>query len=472
MNRAWLWWLLPAVAALALGSALAWDMLSRVRQLACVENYGMAVYQQLIASAALDGRYLQTIHTGYADHWMWSGHRSLWMLIVPHLYRLWPSAEAMVCLQAGIFALGTFPAFGLGWRSIGGGHPLGGPVGGAIGVAIYALYPASFAVARADYQELSFGIPFALLALHQSRRQSVVGFVLAGFLLCSAREEWVAMLPLLGLSFPGSLGARARWVGLGTAVAGAYAGLLWFLGRDFTGYDNQTVGQLAGMMELGVKWSREWGDVRKFYLGFFVPVQWLALLAPLTLLPALGALFIHLTAPAAGGVDAVWTGHIHHMAPVAAFAAAGAIDGVGVVSRLLGRLPRYALHARLLGLGALVALWAALGPLWMNATRVHPRIFPSFGANRPPVAPEWSLLAEIAQGATVATDRTGSLLVAGRRGAYTYDESMADKLRGRGLDAMDYVLLPVQDRGLAERVQSLGGTEVARAGRYALFAMP
>ncbi len=472
MKRGALWWLLPAVVAAGWGSALAWDMLARVRQLACVENYGMAVYQQLIASAALDGRYLQTIHTGYADHWMWSGHRSLWMLVVPHLYRLWPGAEMMVCLQAAIVALGCFPAFGLGWRSIGGNHPVGGPLGGAMGLAIYALYPASFAVARADYQELSFGIAFTLFALHQCRRESVVGFVLAGTLLCSAREEWVAMLPLLGLSFPGSLRHRLRWTATGLGVAAAYAGLLWFLGRDFSGYDNQTVGQGAGMMELGVKWSRDWSDARNFYLGFFVPVQWLSLLAPLTLLPGLGAMFIHLTAPSAGGVDAVWTGHIHHMAPVVAFAVAGAIDGAGVVSRLLGRFPRLAGPGRALALAAFVGLLATLGPVWMGATRVRPRIFPSFGVDNPPLAPEWALVGRLPPGKTVATDRTGSLLVAGRRGAYTYDESMADKLKGKGLDAVDYVLVPTQDTGLAMKVQALGGTEVARAGRYALFAMP
>ncbi len=465
MRREALWWLLPAVVALLWGSALAYDMVSRVRALGCVENYGMAVYQQLIASAAFDGRYLQTIHTGYADSWMWSGHRSLWMLIVPHLYRYWPSAEMMVSLQAAILALGCFPAFGLGWRSI------GGPLGGAVGLAIYALFPAGYAVGRADYQELSFGIPFFLVATHQARRQSVPGFVLGALLLCSAREEWVLTVPLVGLAVPGGLGVRARWAGIGLLVAMLYGGAMAYSGRDFEGYDNQSVGQLAGMLELGVKFSRDWADARRFYLGFFVPVQWLSLLAPVTLLPALGTIFFHLAAPSQGGVDVVWTGHIHHMAPVVAAGVAASIDGAGLVSRAIARLPRHVSAARGVALAAFVVAIVVLGPMWMNATRVDPPLGQWPTASNPPRAEAWALVDRLPAGATVATDRQGSLLVAGRAGSYTYDESLADKLRGRSIAALDYVLVPTWDTGTLRQAADLGGAEQARAGGYVLVKM-
>ncbi len=466
MRREALWWCLPALVAVLWGSALAYDMVSRVRALGCVENYGMAVYQQLIASAAVDGRYLQTIHTGYADSWMWSGHRSLWMLVVPHVYRFWPSAEMMVSLQAALLALGCFPAFGLGWRSI------GGPLGGALGLAIYALFPAGYAVGRADYQELSFGIPFFLLATHQARRESVVGFVFAALLLCSAREEWVLSVPLIGLAVPGSLIGRLRWAGIGAAVSAAYGLAVAYAGRNFEGYDNQSVGQLAGMLELGVKFSREWADARRFYLGFFVPVQWLALLAPVTLLPALGTIFFHLAAPSQGGVDVVWTGHIHHMAPVVASGVAASIDGAGLVSRLIARLPRHVNVARGVAVAAFVLAIALLGPLWMKATRVSPPLARWPTASSPPRDAAWALVDQIPVGATVATDRQGSLLVAGRAGAYTYDESLADKLRGRSIAALDYLLVPAWDTGTLRQATGLGGTELSRGGGYALLKMP
>ncbi|MBM4390562.1 MAG: DUF2079 domain-containing protein [Deltaproteobacteria bacterium] len=466
MRREALWWLLPAAVAALWGSALAYDMVARVRALACVENYSMAVYQQLIASAAFDGRYFQTIHTGYADSWMWSGHRSLWMLLVPHLYRFWPSAEMMVSLQAAILALGCFPAFGLGWRSV------GGPIGGAVGLAIYALFPAAYAVGRADYQELSFGIPFFLVATQQARRNSVVGFVLSAFLLCSVREEWVLSVPLVGLAVPGGVASRLRWAGLGAAVSLAYGLAVAYAGRDFEGYDNQSVGQFAGMLELGVKFNREWADARRFYLGFFVPVQWLALLAPVTLLPALGTIFLHLAAPAQGGVDVVWSGHIHHMAPVVAAVVAASIDGAGVVSRLVARLPRHVNLARGVALVAFGLAIALLGPLWMKATRVDPQLGRWPTASRPPAHAAWALAEQVPPGATVATDRQGSLLVAGRAGSFTYDESLADKLRGRSISALDYVLVPTWDLGTLRQATDLGGAELSRAGGYALVKLP
>ncbi|MBM4366745.1 MAG: DUF2079 domain-containing protein [Deltaproteobacteria bacterium] len=466
MRREALWWLLPAAVAVLWGSALAYDMVSRVRSLGCVENYGMAVYQQLIASAAFEGKYFQTIHTGYADSWMWSGHRSLWMLAVPQLYRAWPSAEMMVSLQAALLALGCFPAFGLGWRSV------GGPVGGAVGLAVYALFPAAYAVGRADYQELSFGIPFFLVATHQARRQSVPGFAIGALLLCSAREEWVLSVPLVGLAVPGGLATRLRWAGIGLLVAALYGGAMAYAGREFEGYDNQSVGQLAGMLELGVKFNREWADARRFYLGFFVPVQWLSLLAPVTLLPALGTIFFHLAAPSQGGVDVVWSGHIHHMAPVVAAGVAASIDGAGLVSRLIARLPRHVNLARGVALAAFGLAIAVLGPLWMNATRVDPELGRWPTTSSPPFHEAWALVDELPPGATVATDRQGSLLVAGRAGSYTYDESLADKLKGRSIAALDYLLVPTWDSGTIRQAADLGGAELSRAGGYVLVKMP
>ncbi len=467
-----LWWLLPLAGAWAWYATVITSFIARIRALDCVENYGFAVFDQIIYNAATTGHFQQTIHFGYVDDWLWSGHRCLYQFVIPWLYSHDPGPEFLARLQVGVVALGALPAFGLGRRAIAqGDRGLAGALAGVLGMLVYLCFPALMALARADYQDLLLGVPFMLAAIHQSRRESSVGFLLAGFAACAAREEWAMMLPLVGLSFPGRLKQRAGWCLRGLGVSLVYAAFVAYLGRNHQGYDNQTASHLGGVFLEGVRFTRSWTDVERFYLGFLQPVQGLAVLAPLTTIPAAGALFFHLTAPSQGGIDTQWSGHIHHMAPVATFLIAGCIDAMGVLEAGIRRLPRFRGAVRVVLLGLAGGWVVRKMTLWLAFLHITPTLTTPTELN-PPRAPEWALAAQVPAGATVATDTHASLTLSSRTGSYTYSESLADKTRGRGLDVVEYAMIRNTDSSWVGGAVNAGATVVGSTATYTLYKMP
>lgn len=466
-----LWWLLPLGGAWVWYATVVTSFIGRIRALQCVENYGFAVFDQVIYNAATTGHFQQTIHFGYTDDWLWSGHRCLYQFVIPWLYSHDPGPEFLARLQVGVVALGALPAFGLGRRAIAlGERGVAGAVAGGIGMAVYLCFPPLMALARADFQDLLLGVPFMLAAIHQCRRRSTGGFMLAAFGAAAAREEWAMMLPLLGVAYPGSLRQRAGWCLRGVLVTLVYGAFVAYLGRDHRGYDNQTASHLTGLLQ-GVRFTRTWEDANRFYLGFLQPVQGLALLSPLTTFPALGALFFHLTAPSQGGIDTQWTGHIHHMAPVATFLIAGCIDGIGLIERGIRRLPKFRPLVRLTLLSIAIAwIWRKM-TLWLAFLHLTPTLSTPT-ADVPSRAPEWALAAQVPEGATVATDNYASLTLSTRTGSYTYTESLADKTHGRGLDMVEYAMIRTNDTTWVGGAVNAGATVIDKTDKYTLYKMP
>ena len=469
-------WLLPLAGAWFYFCSLQSAAVERIRTLTVVEGYGFAAYEQVIRNYALYGEGGQTIHRGYIAHWMWSGHRSLWLFGAAGVYRLAPGPEALVTLQTALVALGCIPAFGLGRRAI------GGTEGGLAGLALYGLFGPLWAIALQDYQDLVLGIPFAVAAVWALRERSLAGFAVAGFLCGAAREEWVLTLPVIALAAGG--GWRHRLMALATALAtvGLLAALLWWLGRDAVGYETPMQTQ-AGAVGLGLPpIQRSWVDYHKFYSHFFFPLNFAALVSPLVLAPGAGALLLHLTTPQGSGIDTQWRGHIHHMAPVAAFLVAGAIDGLGALGSLAFPAPTRArwkalvgfrspvpLAVRRGGAAAIVAacLWFALP--WAAPLKLSLRAWP--GAHGAEARPEWALVASLPPEAKIATDPAGALLLVPFRASWTYGESLAEKTR-TGLRALDYVLVRRTDAAVLAEAVALGGAVVGETREYQLVAMP
>lgn len=487
----WSEWLIPLGAAWAWYCSLQGTAWARIAQLRCVENYALAVYNQLIWNYAHRGVWEQTVHYGYVDHWMWSGHRSLMIWAAAWIYPISPEPLTLARLQIALVALGAVPAWGLGrlvlsppdLRAAGFlSARLQGVAGGLIGLALYLGYPPLLAVALNDYQDLIPGVPFAIAAIWACRANNLPGFLLAGFACCAAREEWVALMPLIGLATPGpwrdgGWKDRLRQVGWGAGLSAAMAALLLWLGRDFTGHDNPMTshvgGLIRGLAEGLPPFTRTWADFEAFYSKFFLPMQSLALLAPLTLLPILGTLVFHLSAPPHGGVDVQWLGHIHHMAPTCAFAAAAAIEGAGrLLSALSARLPAPARAPALL-LAAAIALAVAAGACapWLRYLQITPSLSPA----RPdvPEAPEWALIAQIPPDATVAADVHTSLIISSRPTSFTYDESLEDKRPGAGLSAVQYLLVKKADTGWNRKARAVPGyARVGETEDYVLYSLP
>ena len=195
-------------------------------------------------------------------------------------------------------------------------------------------------------------------------------------------------------------------------------------------------------------------------------IGFLAFLSPLTLLPGIGALFFHLTAPAHGGVDTAWSGHIHHMAPIVGFVIAATIQGAG-------QLVRWSNHLRIaqrpvLVVGALAGLGAtiALAKPWMGYLELKPALSLKVPTE---IAPEWKMIAAIPDDASVATDTHASLIIANRKHAYTYDESLADKRPGEGLNALDFILVRKAHKSWINTIQAAGGQAVDESKIYVLY---
>jgi hypothetical protein len=226
---------------------------------------------------------------------------------------------------------------------------------------------------------------------------------------------------------------------------------------------------IGGFLEGMPTITRSWADVQKFYMYFLLPIQFFSLLSPLTLFPALGSLFFHLTAPAFGGVDTQWKGHIHHMAPVCAFVSAAAIEGLGWLHRKLPLSERSRpVTVSVLALVVLGVSANALRP-WISYLELHPSLTPTLRED-PPDAPEWTLIHSLPEDAVIATDVHTSLAVASRHESYTYDESLADKRPGKGLSILDYLLVKKVDREWQEKARAVPGVEQAgETDKYILY---
>lgn len=454
---AWVWFCSMATAS--------WD---RVRTLKCVENYALAVYDQLIYNYATRGEWTQTIHFGYDDTWTWSGHHSVWIFPVAWLYSLAPGPLMLPRIQIAAVALGALAAHALGRKCI------GGPVGGVLGAAVYLAYPPLQAVALNDYQDLILGTPFAIAAFAANRYGNRVAYALAALACVCAREEWVVVMAMLPFSTPGSLKKKATEGLIGLGILLPYVIFLASHRVKSTGHDTPMFSQIQSMLVWPPPFTRSWADVETFYRLFLSPTQILGLAAPLSFAMALPALFFHATADARGGVDTQWSGHIHHMAPIAAILCAATIEGIG-------NLVRFARAGRVWRAGAILVAASAL--VWWNARAVWPLVqrlslrteWTVVHRESPPDAPEWALLTDnqVPTDDAVCTDVYGSILVSSRPRSYTYDESLRDKAMQEEIRACDWMLVRKSDsKWMGRAAEARASVKVAETKDYALFRLP
>ena len=466
-------WLLPLLVVWVWFATVQATSFERIRTLRVVEPYALAVYNQLAFTFSQTGSFAQTIHFGYDDAWTWSGHRAAFLPLVSWIYGLSPGPVFLCRIQIFVVALTGLPIYLLGRQAI------GGLAGGVLGLLVFALYPPLMVIALNDYQDVVLGVPFLVLAAWAARRKQLPLFALATALMCSAREEWVAFVPLFGMAVPGGIKERLGWMVRGGILAVLYGGALWLVGgTGREGHDNPMASHVGDLLTWPPPFTRTWVDAERFYLRFFEPVSWMGLLAPLSLLPALGPLFFHLTAPADGGVDTVFTDHIHHMAPVAACLLVATVDGFGLLARGLARLGRVG-HA-LVWLTILAVAWVGvknLGP-WLTSFELRPQwtaTAPAPDPNRPswPTAEAWRLAALAPPTAPIATDVRASLTVSTRLTAYTYDESLRDKAPRTGMRGITHLLVRREHQAWVALAAAWPGATVLGEGReYTLYHLP
>lgn len=492
-RRAWLWWLIPIGACWLWYWLLSAVALERIQALGVVGSYSFAVYNQLFWNFAWTGSFEQTIHVSYVDNWIWSGHRSPWIFVVGWLYHLAPEPITLCRIQIGAVALGGLPAFGLGWRVF------GGPLGGIAGLLMYLGYPPVAILALSDYQDMILGIPLAVAVVHQAWRGSPRGFALACLATAASREEWILVVPCLGLLAPGAWRERLVWVARALAVALVYFMVLWWVSFDPTAHGRaagshprpslpaswhegveRVHGVLAPVPYANVDpvqetWQRTWmgflkitrtrDELRNFYLDLLAPVHLGAVFSPWAILPAAGALAVHLTAPQDIGIDANWGRVIHHVGPIAVLLVLGTILGIGWCYRRTRGSRWLWIPLGLLGL----FLVMAVGKNWASQLRVP--WLGSHGVRMP--APEWELVAQVPPEASIATDQQAALLICNRRLCYTYDDSLREKAPGRSPKGLDYILISKEHPDWMEWARRLEGNRLlGETPRYLLYWLP
>jgi len=515
-KSAWLWWLLPVLAALVWYGVLSATALNRVQSMNVTGSGSFAVFNQIFWNYSLVGHFQQTIHAGYSDNWTWGGHRAPLLFVVGLLYALAPEPITLCRIQIAALALGAFPAFGLGWRAF------GRPMGGVVALAMYLAYPPLQILALSDYQDIILGIPFAVLAVHQAWRGSPWGFALAILGVVCSREEWILVAPFLGFLAPGDGRARLRWGLGGLAVVLFYFGILWSVAYN-TGFHYSPAqappGSLQEKLDIPCTWeaaldrarrilapipyvevarrpedgpafgppfsdagsgppprgwqaswlgrreiTRTWEDVQGFYLDLGVPVHLVGVFAPAALIPAMGVLVVHLTAPLGQGVDSRWGEMVHHISPLVTLLVLAAILGAGFCYRRTAA--RRGLWLFLAGVGTLLVVQVNLD--WGQ----HLKLAPWVRSAQAPV-PEWALVAGLPTEAILASDVDASLIISSRPLAYTYDDSILEKAPRRGLLAVEYLLVRRTSLDWVKLARDRHrATLIAETPDYLLFRMP
>ncbi len=466
---------------------------ARISVLRTVEPYGFAVHEQLVRNYAETGQFRQTIHRGYDDSWTWSGHRALTLITTSWIYPLAPSVHGLSRIQILGVLLGIIPMALLGRRAMGSGWGL------AVGGLLYLGAPAVMALALQDYQDLVFALPclaFALWAFGSRRWWLAPLGALVGIL---PREECVLLtVAAAAVVVPPPLAGRRwkRWlvnVALTGAIVGAYVAYVMarhpvsFQGEIGGGHDMPAVN--ASLSAVEALLSGELPGMQKdngFYALLFAPFGALALLSPATAAPGLLLVLLHLTVPEGHGVDRLWGGHSHHMAPAVVFLVAGAVQGAGRLLRVLAGWPWRRAFAAAAGwrrwaarLGPVVAAVAACGFLvyglywyanwaaWFNlATAWWPR--------EPPYEhPAWALSRQLPDDAAPAVFLDASITVSNRELSYTYEESLDDKEPERGLGAATHMIVDRRNTAALARGMDMPGVEVlATDGDYSLLTWP
>ncbi len=427
-----------------------------------VDAYSIAVVEQIIYSYATTGTWAQTIHTTYTDAWTWSEHRPLWIFPSAWLYGLSPGPLVLGHIQLGIVALGGLFAFGLGHRV------LGGVAGGLAAALMWYGSPSLAVVSINVFQELVFGMPWLMLAAWGLRGGRPILFLVGAFACLAAREEWLPAVALLGLGQPGGFMTRVKATASSVAVAVVYLGLLSAIDGPLPSNNPMLVlgHAIAGKLD----WHRTPAQIHDFYVPFLAPYA-LGVLAPLTALPGVAALVFQVLTPKyQTGVDAGWTEHIHHLAPVIGFFTLATVDALGWMRRLVNaRKPAWAKFTSWAVLGIAICGTGATSVNWQRIEGLYPAI----RLTHAKPAPEWALVDDnVPPDASIATDTHGSLYIARRLHAYTYDDSFEDKLKGNRLAQVDWILLNKNDTAFkAQLLDQPGIVEVARTPHYLLYRL-
>jgi alpha-glucosidase (family GH31 glycosyl hydrolase)/uncharacterized membrane protein len=288
------------------------------------------------------------------------------LLFVP-LYALGGDARLLLGIQALALALGAVPAYRLGARWAGASWA------GVVIAAVYLLSPLGQWAVLADFHPSTLAVPLLLLAIERLAAGSARTFVVAALAAMSARED--VALAVAGLGLAAALGGRRRpgllllALGMGWTLV-SFVGIIRTYSGGFSPFVVRYPAVLNGPAGLAEALARP--EVGEYAITLLLSGGWLALLAPLALIPAVPHLALNVFS------SSPWmaAGKAHYSVLVLPFVIAGAAGGLGRIARWRWRRPAdsgpgprwpaYLAAGALLSASGLAYLMAGAGPLAAN----------------------------------------------------------------------------------------------------------
>ena len=266
------------------------------------------------------------------------------LLPISLLYLLWSDPRVLLVLQAAVVALGAWPAFQLAREK------LKSDFAGLAFAACYLLFPALEAATMFDFHAVTLAAPPLLFAFYYLEKRGWKRFATLSILAMACKEDMCLSVAAMGLYL--LFVRRERLEGLATF----FGALAWFYLAVFVisppfspAGSNIHWGRYAYLGEGPLEMVRTFftrpeilaeqlgkAHAGNYILGLLLPVGFLALLSPSTLLLSLPSLAVNLLS-----TDAFMhrLEEFHYAAPIVPFFVISAIYGMERLSRWIGRLP-------------------------------------------------------------------------------------------------------------------------------------
>jgi uncharacterized membrane protein len=400
-------------------------------------------------------------------------HVQLIFLLLAPLLGFWRDVRILLIVQAFLLSLGAIPVYRIALRKLGDQRLA------VLFSLVYLLYPLLGFVNRFDFHPVVFTIPFFLVAYDLLESNQPGWATLFILLSLSLREE--VGLTVFAFGIYASVFMDRRRLGLvwaGTGLTWSLFALFWLM-PAFRGEVSDTVGRYVWLGEspgqiLTNLISRPRMVLEHLLVPYraavplklFLPVGFLALIAPAPLLVTLPALAYNLLSetPSQSSI------YFQYLAPAVPFIFIAAIQGATRVQGWIGEKKAPAILAIVLGSGMILA-W-----IWDNpfTQTIDAPYFPVYGLE-PQIdsGPFYRALELLPTDADVATMMAYGPHVALRRQFSLFYDRLQLLERPYGFPQAEYLLLNLSDLRWGVNARFFYNailTAIGRFGYEAIFA--
>ncbi|MCA9957609.1 MAG: DUF2079 domain-containing protein [Anaerolineales bacterium] len=316
--------------------------------------YDLAIYSQVIDNTA-NGRFFAS--TIEFDHSYLGDHVQPILLLLVPLYYLWANPQMLIIIQTIVLGISALPLYALAK------HKLGDPRLAFLFALIYLLYPTVGFINRFDFHPIVFAIPFLLLTFLALEKEQMGWATAWAFLATISNDEIGLTICMVGI-YAAIVKKRWRW-----GISVGLLALCWALLTQlviipafrpeapvgdtllrYTWLGPTTTDQLRTLLtQPGMVLQRLITDPlrQQFLLRLLLPVGYLALLSPLSLLIGLPALAYNLLSD----IPSQHSIYFHYVAPVLPIALIAAMEGAKRVETWLN--------------GSILTTWPRLLTIWL-----------------------------------------------------------------------------------------------------------